>query len=162
MQDPRCRRATDKLPFRSVWIVKCNRSRTNAAVSRNRQESSGLVFGSPHIPERRHQPKNQRMIKEWPSHGMEGSGQQYVACMMFFPIAVQGSAPLKGRGGKGKTSVLVNRDRWKHGLSVSQGARTRRFKHEDNPGEVSNGSNHQHMKNSQKSGPILSFQKMCR
>lgn len=61
--------------------------------------------------------------------------------------------------GKGKSSVLSTETGEKYGLSVSQGARTTRLKHEDNAGEVSSESNHQYMKSSQKSGPILSFQK---
>lgn len=68
----------------------------NAAVSKIDKSRPGRRVGSPHLPKRRHQPKNQRMITECPGHGMEGSWQQHVVCMMFFPIAVQGSAPLKG------------------------------------------------------------------
>lgn len=49
----------------------------NAAVSKIDKSRPGRRVGSPHLPERRHQPKNQRMITvpatAWRAHGSSTS-----------------------------------------------------------------------------------------
>jgi hypothetical protein len=131
----------------------------NAAVAKNRPVS--CLAQRPHrarAPSSAKESTNDQRVSR-PRHG--GLSAAIRRLHDVFPHCSAGIRSTKRHNrGKGKPSVLSIETGEKYGLSVSQGARTTRLKHEDNAGEVSNKSKSSiHEELVKKSGPILSFQK---